>query len=340
MDKRLLIGSGVYGKSNGVFRSVMETVEILKSRGWIVKIIHPKGLYEAESADPIDLGIFEPGRIRDIFDQFQPTHLHLANEGYIPLWIREMALSRGIPFTSSFTTQYHVGLRGRVSEPNVWEFIRGFHRLAARTFVPAKWLRRLLNQRGFKNLHLWPRGVNSAVFAPQERMQLLLAPVLMSVGRVVREKNLELMLDRRLPGTKVVVGGGPYLDTLKALATGRDDVVFLGDKGVDELSHWYSQADAFFFGNPNETFGNVLLEALACGTPLFGPPTPTVKQLLKSAEGCVGSVDPDILKSLEMTLAHGDRQACRAFALSMTWERATDRFEKGLVRIEKGVGRR
>lgn len=330
--KRLLIGSNVYGRSNGVYRSVTATVEVLRLRGWEVMIIHPKGMYEAEWSHALDLGQFEPGRIRDIYDEFRPTHLHLANEGHIPMWIRDMAISRRVPFSTSFTTLYDVSLSGKVSARNVWEYLHSFHSVAARTFVPANWLRRILRSKGFPNLHLWPRGVDSTHYSPRERREPLKPPVLLTVGRVVKEKNLDLLLDPGLSGTKVIIGDGPHLEVLKSLAAGRQDVKFLGNMEPQDLPYWYSQADAFYFGNAFDTFGNVLLESLACGTPIFGPPSKAGLNLLKDRPQ-LGILERDVKKSLSLTLERASRNACREFALGMSWERATDQFESGLVRI-------
>jgi glycosyltransferase involved in cell wall biosynthesis len=215
-----------------------------------------------------------------------------------------------------------------------WSYgiLRWFHGPAAACLVGTPHLKRLLEERGFDNIELWPKGVDTAHFNPDKRDVLgYPMPVFLYVGRVAVEKNIESFLKLDLPGTKLVIGGGPSLQKLKSVYR---NAVFLGPKVGLELARYYASADVFVFPSRTDTFGLVLLEALASGTPVAAHPVTGPIDVIGSAP--VGVLDEDLRKAALAALEI-PRDKCRDYSLNFTWAKSTDAFLAHLPVIRSGV---
>jgi glycosyltransferase involved in cell wall biosynthesis len=247
--------------------------------------------------------------------------------------VRRYCRKHKLPFTTSFHTRFpdYISARLPIPESWVWAWLRWFHRGGRAVMAATPSLAEELTARGFANVKLWPRGVDTALFRPRADADLRLPrPVFLSVGRVAVEKNLREFLSLDLPGTKVVVGDGP---DRRMLMQQFPNAVFLGAKSGAALAAIYSAADVFVFPSRTDTFGLVLLEALASGLPIAALPVSAPRDVIGNAP--VGVLDSDLRQACLEAL-HLSRAACRAFAQGMTWEESARRF-LGHVRTVTGT---
>ena len=205
--------------------------------------------------------------------------------------------------------------------------LRRFHHKGQMLMVTNSTLRRELTEKGFENIELWSRGVDSKLFRPHGASMLdLPRPIFMNVGRVAVEKNLEAFLSLDLPGSKVVVGQGPQLAELKAAFP---DVVFTGAKVGEELSAIYASADVFVFPSRTDTYGIVLLEALASGVPIAAYPVTGPNDVIGGSD--VGVLDED-LRIAALNALDIPREKCRAFALKHSWRHSIGEFINNILK--------
>jgi glycosyltransferase involved in cell wall biosynthesis len=187
-------------------------------------------------------------------------------------------------------------------------------------------LRDDLHSRGFKNLMFWSRGVDHELFKPRPGADLKLPrPIFLSVGRIAIEKNLEAFLKLDLPGSKVVVGDGP---ARAELARAYPNAHFLGALPTEQLAEAYAAADVFVFPSITDTFGNVLLEALASGVPVAAFPVTGPKDVVTDPR--VGVLDADLGKAALAALSLS-RQAARDFALRFSWDASVSAFRDNIL---------
>jgi glycosyltransferase involved in cell wall biosynthesis len=327
---------------NGVVRALSTTVEHLRRRGHEVEVIEPSSFRSlpCPTYPEIRLALGCKRAIGRILDGHDPDAVHIATEGPIGWAARRWCVKRGRRFTTSFHTRFpdYVSVRSGIPAEWIWAVMRRFHGAAERTFVVTKTLGDELQARGFPHTHLWPLGVDLDQFRPAVPPHPALAnlprPILLNVGRVAVEKNIEAFLSLEVVGTKVVVGGGPALDQLKARFP---DAVFLGPKRGAELASAYSAADAFVFPSRTDTFGLVNIEALACGLPVAAFPVAGPVDILgpvavgtHGGRRRIGALDEDLGRAIANALT-ADRDAAAAEARNYSWERCTDRFEAGLA---------
>lgn len=259
------------------------------------------------------------GRIRAI----DPDYIHIATEGPIGSAVRTWCLKHGRAFTTSYHTKFPEYVSARLPVPERWTYawLRRFHNAGAGVMVATDSLEQDLTRRGFVNIMRWGRGVDADVFRPRETRAVdLPRPIFLYVGRVAVEKNLPAFLSLDLPGTKVVVGDGPSREELQRQFP---EAVFLGKKVGDELAAVYASSDVFVFPSLTDTFGIVLLEALACGTPIAAYPVTGPKDVVKP--GVTGVLDMDLRKACLGALELS-REACRAEALEHSWAAAAKQF--------------
>ncbi len=267
-------------------------------------------------------------RVGRILDGIDPDRVHIATEGPVGIAARAWCLRRGRAFTTSFHTRFPEYVRLRAPVPESWSYrlLRWFHGPAAQTLVPTRSQRDALARRGFGNLQVWGRGVDTGLFRPDQPAVLdVPRPVLMYMGRVAVEKNVEAFLRLGVSGTKVVVGDGPALETLRR---SWPDVIFTGARYGEDLAAMLAAADVFVFPSRTDTFGVVLLEAMACGVPVAAYPVTGPKDVVM--DGVTGVLDDDLAAAVRGALKL-DRDACRRFALKHSWEAATDQFYTALV---------
>ncbi|NIJ56657.1 glycosyltransferase involved in cell wall biosynthesis [Pseudochelatococcus lubricantis] len=279
----------------------------------------------------IRLAFAMPWAVRRVVDEVKPDFIHIATEGPIGLSMRYVCLSDGHTFTTSYHTRFPEYLSARMPVPERWCYaaVRRFHNAGAATMVSSPTLERDLAERGFRNLVRWSRGVNADLFCPREERPLSFpGPVFLYVGRVSVEKNVEAFLALDLPGTKVVVGDGPARAALEARYP---EARFLGVKTGQELADVYASADVFVFPSVTDTFGIVLLEALASGLPIAA--FPVMGPLDVVGDSGTGVLDND-LRAAALAALDIPSEICRAHALTFNWQASARQFLDNIRRVQ------
>jgi glycosyltransferase involved in cell wall biosynthesis len=325
--KRLLVATDAWHPQiNGVVRTFEHMVEELGRLGVEVSILAPNGFrtVPCPTYPEIRLTISRPKIVREAIVAAAPEHLHIATEGPLGFATRRWCLAMGRCFTTSFHTKFPEYLRQRVPIPESWTYawLRRFHNAGSGCMVATESFERDLAARGFRNLMHWSRGVDSELFKPRPKGMTvdLPGPVFLYVGRVAPEKNLGAFLSLDLPGSKVVVGDGPSLPHLKSEYP---DTHFLGFREGAPLAEAYQMADVFVFPSRTDTFGIVLLEALASGLPVAAYPVTGPSDVIGSAG--IGVLDED-LRAAALAAVDIPPERCRAYALAQGWELSARQF--------------
>lgn len=314
---------------NGVVTTLEKVGNELTSLGNEIKYITPEDFrtLPCPSYPSIRLAILPKKKVRSILDEFQPDAVHIATEGPLGQATRSYCVKNNLRFTTSYHTQFPEYVRLRVPIPVAWtySFLRRFHKQASRTMVPTPSQQKKLVDRNFSNVVVWTRGVDTELFQPRPKDFIKAPrPISMYMGRVAVEKNIEAFLDLDLPGTKYVIGDGPDLDTLKK---DYPDVKFTGFKRGIELVQYLSAADVFVFPSLTDTFGLVMLEAMACGVPVAAfPVTGPVDVVL---QGKTGVIDKDLKKAVLAALKLKPED-CIAYAREKSWRNCAEIFFKHL----------
>lgn len=321
-------------QTNGVVTTLTATAATLELRGHEVRVISPQGLSSiaCPSYPEIRLAISPGPHVARELKAFRPHAIHIATEGPLGLAVRRYCRARRVPFTTSYHTRYPEYLRARWPIPLAvsYAWLRRFHRAAERTFVSSATLQSQLSARGFSHLHLWRRGVDVRRFRRQASHPLLSGlarPIMACVGRLAIEKNLEAFLALDVPGTKLVIGDGPRR---AALMTRYPGAVFAGYRFGDELPALLSGADVLVFPSLTDTFGLVMVEALACGVPVAAFPVPGPLDVI--TQGVTGVMHADLAVAISCALRL-ERSACTAAAAAFSWDAATAQFLAGLAPI-------
>jgi glycosyltransferase involved in cell wall biosynthesis len=309
---------------NGVVRTLTAMAEAATGLGVEVSFLTPQSFrtFAMPSYPDLRLAVPLPGKIAQLIEAARPDSIHIATEGPIGLLVRRYCRKRGLPFTTSFHTRFpeYVSARSPIPESWVWWALRAFHRPSRAVMAATPALAAELRLRGFRNVVLWSRGVDTSLFHPRSADLCLPTPVYLSVGRVAVEKNLEAFLDLDLPGTKLVVGDGP---ARMALERKYPNAVFLGARHGEELAEIYAAADVFVFPSKTDTFGLVLLEALASGLPVAAFPVNGPRDVIGSAP--VGALNEDLraacLEALQIS-----RKECVEFAAAHSWQASARAF--------------
>src|ERR1700747_869248 len=258
---------------NGVVRTLTMMAEAAQTLGAEIDFLTPESFRTIAMPSYRDLRVALPRRakIAQAIEASRPDAIHIATEGPIGLVTRRYCIKHGLPFTTSFHTRFpdYVSARAPVPESWVWATLRWFHGASRAVMAATPALAEELRERGLPNVVLWPRGVDTKLFHPRDVDLCLPKPVFLCVGRVAVEKNLDAFLSLDLPGTKVIVGDGPARGTLEKQYPAAK---FLGPKTGEELVRHYAASDVFVFPSKTDTFGLVLLEALACGVPVAAYP--------------------------------------------------------------------
>ncbi len=336
----LIVSDAWHPQVNGVVRTLATLVHELHSLGIVAEVIGPDRFrtLPCPTYPDIRLSVLPRRRLAAMMAAFGPDALHIATEGPLGIAARRIARRRGWTFTTAFHTRFPEYLRARTRVPTrlSYAWLRRFHAAGHGLMVATESLRQELAARGFQDLRAWSRGVDLALFQPEPRDAYpnLPRPVCLYVGRVAVEKNIAAFLDLDLPGSKVVVGDGPQLANLR-----RDypHVHFAGVKHGEALSRAYAGADVMVFPSLTDTFGLVMLESLACGTPVAAFPVTGPKDVLAGGGHAIGAVDTDLRQAVLRALANGDRIACRAFAETFSWRACAERFVTNLVPIRQGL---
>ena len=320
---------------NGVVRTMTTVAGELEAMGHTVAVVGPDRFrtIPCPTYPDIPLSLFPGRKLAQTIEDFRPDTLHISTEGPLGVAARRWALRHEAAFTTAFHTRFVEYIRARTGIPAapIYAWMRRFHGAASGTMVATQSLRDDLTERGFRNIRAWTRGVDLDLFRPYERNDFLdlPRPVFIYIGRVAVEKNIGAFLSLDLPGSKVVVGGGPQLEALrKAYPT----VHFTGPRFGEALVRSYASADVFVFPSLTDTFGLVLLEALACGTPVAAFPVTGPRDVLAGAAAPVGATGWDLKDAALMALS-ADRGACRAHAETFSWRTCAEIFVSCLVPI-------
>jgi glycosyltransferase involved in cell wall biosynthesis len=317
---------------NGVVRTLSTVAEELRAMGHEVNVVGPDRFrtIPCPTYPDISLSLFPGRRLAGIIRDFAPDALHVATEGPLGMAARGWARKHGYRFTTAFHTRFaeYIQARTRMPVGPIYAWMRNFHGAGAGTMVATQSLRDELAMRGFREIRAWSRGVDLDLFKPEPKEDWTFPrPVFAYVGRVAVDKNIGAFLDLDLPGSKVVVGGGPQLAQLQ-----RDypAVHFTGPRHGEPLAAAYAGSDVFVFPSLTDTFGLVILESLACGTPVAAFPVTGPKDVLTNADGCIGAVDAD-LRNACLEALQGDRAACRRHAERYSWRACAELFVSYLV---------
>jgi len=324
MPKLLIVTDAWRPQINGVVRSIENLVRELQQFDIEVDILSPAEFFTVPlpGYPEIRLALTTPGRVSRRIAASNPDFIQIATEGPLGLLARRAALKRN-GFTSSYHTRFpeYVSARYPIPERWLYSFMRWFHNAGLGCMVATASLRAELEAKGFANLHIWSRGVDTKLFHPGYPAPLnLTRPVFLHVGRMAVEKNVETFLAMDLPGSKLVVGDGPMLEDFK----GRyPDVTFTGAKSGTELAALYAMGDVFVFPSLTDTFGLVVLEALASGVPVAAYPVSGPKDIV--GDSGAGVVDADLHKAALACLdLSGD--VARARALEFSWQACARQF--------------
>ncbi|MDB5244306.1 MAG: Alpha-mannosyltransferase [Parcubacteria group bacterium] len=318
---------------NGVVRVLEALIPILESRGHEVRVIEPSQFRTVPLPlyPEIRLAVFPRKRVRQIISEFEPDAICLITEWSLGWAARSVCRELELPFTTWYHShfQLYVDLRLHGLLLPIFVLIRQFHKAAAQTIVSTESLKKELALSGFRNLAVVPLGINTELFkrSLSPTLPALPKPVFVYFSRLAPEKSPEEFMKLKLPGTKLVIGDGPYRKRLEKVY-GKTHL-FVGYKKGQALVDWLSLADVFVFPSRTETFGLVVLEALAVGIPVAAHNVMGPRDIIE--HGKHGYLSDDLaeaaLKALELS-----RDACRALAVEYTWEHCADAFIKNVVR--------
>ena len=330
--KILLITDAWHPQINGVVRTLDQTVSNLRLRGHEVEVIAPSDGYftlPLPTYPDIRLAPFAYRDVKRRMIAFGPEAIHIATEGPLGQMAKILCHKWAMPFTTSYHTKFPEYIKARFPFiPLSWSyrFVRGFHNAGGRTMVTTPSMVTFLQDRGFTRLAAWARGVDTVLFnpdknnAPEDVYAGLKRPIWVNVGRVAVEKNLKSFLGLELPGTKVIVGDGPQLAELKRLYP---DVVFTGAKFETELARHFADADVFVFPSKTDTFGLVIIEAMASGLPVAAYPVSGPIDIIPGSRA--GIIDEDLrtacLEAIKLSPANTVKHAGH-----YSWDAVTDVF--------------
>ncbi|WP_029583447.1 glycosyltransferase family 1 protein [Bradyrhizobium sp. URHD0069] len=329
---RILVATDAWHPQvNGVVRTLSMMAEAAKAFGVDVGFLTPQSFRTFAMPSYPDLRVALPGpaKIARLIADARPDSIHIATEGPIGLLVRRHCRRHKLPFTTSFHTRFpeYISARLPIPESWIWAALRAFHGPSQAVMAATPALASELRGRGFRNVVLWPRGVDARQFHPRPVDLGLPRPVFLCVGRVAVEKNLEAFLGLDLPGSKVIVGDGP---ARAALAREYPQAVFLGARQGEALAEVYAAADVFVFPSKTDTFGLVLLEALASGLPVAAFPVTGPRDVIGHEP--VGVLNDDLrvacLSALEIS-----PQACLNFAGKHTWEASARAFVENITDV-------
>ncbi len=318
---------------NGVVRTLARTIVELRQMGHEVDIVEP-GQFKTvplPTYSEIKLAVGCYASIQERLKAFEPEAIHIATEGPIGLTTRRICLEWKLPFTTSYHTRFPEYISARLPVPvgAGYAYMKWFHNPSGRVMVATDTMRLELERHGFHNISQWTRGVDTELFRPGRTDPFvgLERPIWLNVGRIAVEKNLEAFLQTDLPGTKVVVGEGPQRHELE----GRyPKVVFAGGQFGEALADYYSAADVFVFPSLTDTFGLVILEAMASGTPVAAFNAPGPGDIIPGSGAGALAVDEHGLKQACLEALDIDRSVVRVYAERFSWRACAEEFVRNL----------
>jgi glycosyltransferase involved in cell wall biosynthesis len=332
----MIVTDAWFPQTNGVVSTLGQTAAWLGRFGHEVKIVNPGDFHSVAcpTYPEIRLSILPYRKVERSILEFSPQALHIATEGPLGWCARRFCVRRGVPFTTSYHTQFPQYLRARFPIPlkASYRALRWFHGAATRCMVSTASVRLELATHGFQNLATWRRGVDTGLFKPYAKDFLALPrPIAAYVGRVAVEKNIDAFLKMDWTGSKIVVGDGPER---ARLAKQYPHAIFMGYRFGEDLARHLAAADVMVFPSRTDTFGLVNLEAMACGVPVAAYPVTGPIDVIE--DGVTGCLDADLAAAARRALSV-DPNACREHALKSGWHVCSREFENNLERCEIGL---
>jgi len=333
----LLVTDAWEPQVNGVVRTLKTTARELTAMGHEVRFLTPLEFrtLPCPTYPEIRLSLFPQSRVNRVIREFDPDVLHIATEGPLGMAARRHALRHDFPFTTAYHTRFPEYVHARFRLPIEWSYawLRRFHGPSRAVMAPTQVVVDDLVDYGFERVKLWSRGVDTDIFHPQSSKRLdSTPPIFLYVGRVAVEKNVEAFLELELPGSKWVVGTGPAIDRIRARFP---KVNFLGVLERDDLAKVYAAADVFVFPSKTDTFGLVLLEAMACGLPVAAYPVTGPRDVIGDSRAGVLHED---LRTACLGALELNREDAVARARLFSWRAATEQFFAHLHPRQRGAG--
>lgn len=329
MMKIMIVTDAWEPQVNGVVRTLKQTMHELKKMGHEIDMITPLEFktIPCPTYPDISLSLFPGKKVRQKMESFAPDAIHIATEGPLGIAARAYAIKHQLPFTTAYHTRFPEYVKARTGIPLAvtYNFLRWFHDPSRAVMAPTDVVVKDLESYGFTNVVLWTRGVDLEIFKMQESKEIYTAhPIFLYVGRVAVEKNIEAFLELKLPGSKWVVGDGPALAGLKAKYP---EVNYLGVLQQEKLAKVYAAADVFVFPSKTDTFGLVLLEAMACGLPVAAYPVTGPIDVIGNSKS--GAMNHDLREACLEALTI-PREVARAHAEKFSWQAASEQFANHL----------
>ena len=315
---------------NGVVRTMHTVGNMLLQSGHEVTFITPQMFrtFPCPTYPEIRLSLNAGSRVGELIEAAEPDAIHISTEGPLGVAARRWCLRSNLPFTTAFHTKFpdYVHARFRIPVGWSWAVMRWFHGPSSGVMVATASMRAELGTRGISNTSVWTRGVDLELFRPRGKdlFDHLPRPVSLYVGRVAVEKNIEAFLRLDLEGSKVVVGDGPQREQLQAKYP---SVLFAGAKHGEDLARHFAAADVFVFPSLTDTFGLVLLEAMASGLPVAAFPVAGPVDVVTDPKA--GALDADLAAAARRALALSGADA-RSHAMRYSWENCADMFVRNL----------
>jgi glycosyltransferase involved in cell wall biosynthesis len=336
--KILMVSDAWYPQVNGVVRTLATVRDELIKLGHSVEIIGPDRFRTVPmpTYPEIRLAVGAGRKMAKLIEAIDPGAIHIATEGPLGFAARAWCLKHGVPFTTAYHTRFPEYVRNRAPIPLALSYalVRRFHAPAFAVMVATKSIEEALKAKGFRNIRRWSRGVDTDLFRPRDKSFLTYPrPISMYVGRIAVEKNLEAFLKLDIPGTKVIVGDGPQMEEYQRRYP---EAKFEGVRHGEELAKYYAAADVFVFPSRTDTFGLVLLEALASGVPVAAYPVPGPLDVLEVPDGAapVGCLDEDLARAVISALPILPER-CREHALTYSWRASAEQFLSNLKPLDQ-----
>ena len=322
---RILIATDAWRPQvNGVVSTLERMTQAAGEFGAKFEFLTPQGMWTAPLPTYPDIRFAIPTlrRISRDIEAAAPDHIHIATEGPIGWLTRRYCLRHKRVFTTSYHTRFPEYIRARIGVPEsvTYAGLRHFHAPSAAVMAPTPTISADLTRRGFARVRLWTREVNHALFRPRPKPVLELPrPIFLCVGRVAVEKNLEALLDLDLPGSTVIVGDGPER---RPLQRRYPRAHFLAAMQGEELAQVYASADVFVFPSRTDTFGIVMIEALASGLPVAAYPAPGPIDVVGPGAGVLN----EDLRTACLEALKIPREAAREYSMRFTWKESARQF--------------
>ncbi|MEL6662946.1 MAG: glycosyltransferase family 1 protein [Pseudomonadota bacterium] len=339
--KIMLITDAWTPQVNGVVTTMKRVIAETEAMGHEWEIVSPADGFPTiplPTYSEIKLALFARRKIEDRFHEFEPDAVHIVTEGTLGMAGRAMCIRLKHPFSTAYHTRFPEYVSARMPVPVSWgySFVRWFHKYSGKVMVPTPSMVQELSARGFSNTVAWSRGVDTERFHPSKRIEAgaegdpfagLPRPIFINVGRVAVEKNIEAFLNLDLPGSKVVVGDGPHLEALQAKYP---EATYTGSLFGDDLAKAFASADVFVFPSLTDTFGLVVLEAMASGTPVAAFDATGPRDVIPGSGAGLIAKDEHSLKEAAMDCLELDRARCREYAQGYSWRACAEDFVENL----------